>query len=286
MNICNICSNKELILLKQISKSQIYECPRCKLGITVGGPLMSKKISEIRSLYNFRLYDSFRKDYENRFNQLITIIKRYKTHGSILEIGAGFGLFSSLLSKDGKFKINVIEPYLSTDYLKGKKHVVVYNCPLESFLIKNRNKYDLIVLLDVLEHLLDPYNIMGQLKTRLKTNGLIVIQLPNYRSFMAKLCLKWGWWMIEDHKYHFSVDAIKTLLMKNKFKIKYIRTYEYFNDFKKNLDGNFEGIENVLVRKIIKGLFLIIFVPFYFTFRKFIWVLGYGGLIFLIAESK
>jgi len=65
----------------------------------------------------------------------------------------------------------------------------------------------------------------------------------------------------------------------------FLETHEEFYDFKKNLDGNFIQIKNNITRKMCKLIYFSTFVPLYFLLRQLFWRLGYGGLIFLIAQK-
>lgn len=58
-----------------------------------------------------------------------------------------------------------------------------------------------------------------------------------------------------------------------------------WDDFKKNLDGNFLFIKTSILRKLVKLIFLFFFAPVYFLLRNFIWRLDYGGAIFLVAKK-
>ena len=139
--------------------------------------------------------------------------------------------------------------------------------------------------MDVIEHLENPLVNLKKLKLLLAPGGILIIQTPNYKSLMARICKDWAWWMIEDHKFFFSPKSLQKILYKAGFKSEYFMTYEDWYDFKKNLDGNFTGIKNNPLKKLIKGLFFSLFFPFYFLFRKMIWRLGYGGLMFVIAKK-
>ena len=140
--------------------------------------------------------------------------------------------------------------------------------------------------MDVLEHFKNPSYVINKIQNILKENGIIVIQVPNYNSLMANLCRNWSWWMTEEHKYHFSLKALTFLLKTNDFDIKKCITYEDFSDFKKNLDGNFIYIRNSIIRKSAKLIFYSLFFPFYLIFKRVVWHLGYGGLLFVIAKKS
>ena len=55
--------------------------------------------------------------------------------------------------------------------------------------------FDLILILDTLEHLLTPWNFLKKIKSKLSDNGSIVISIPNIRhySIIINLFIKGEW---------------------------------------------------------------------------------------------
>lgn len=295
--ICHICKSKVHSAYKVIKGVEIFECAKCEMGfIDQNGkatPLVRSN-KNCKILYDFEGYKKEEKKLRRRFDWLIKKIVKIKKKGKILDVGAGFGLFSSMLYEYGDFKQDILEPAIKPFYAKREK-IKIFKDTFEQFMKKRNNyhttvrgsylgRYDMVVLLDVIEHFSDPFWVLDSVKRLLDNRGILVIQTPNYKSLMASLCRDWAWWMIEDHKFFFSPKSIKLALDKAGYEIIHFRTYEDFEDFKKNLDGNFVGIRNNILRKILKAIFYSIFAPFYFLSRKILWRLGYGGLLFLIAR--
>ena len=279
---CPICRSKKLSLLKTIEGIHILECKKCDLGIsskTKRVELYGKK-----SLYNLEAYQESQTRQIKKFQYIVRIINRLGV-SSILEIGGGYGLFSKILSKSKKVRIEMVEPNLYPHYAKSARNIKHYKDSFDHFSSKTKRRYDLVVFLDVFEHLLNPRRVLKKVQGLLNTNGYILILLPNYKSLMAKICKHWSWWMIEDHKYHFSPNSMQRLLIGENFKLEYIGTYEDYYDFKKNLDGNFTSIRNPLVRKVKKGVYFSLFLPIYFAFRKIVWKFLYGGLLIVVAKK-
>ena len=282
---CKLCGNKNLTIIKKINKSNIYECKLCKCSYTDKKALSKKNLYQKRGIYNFKDYENIKNNQKKKFLKLISKLKEYLPKGEILDVGAGYGLFSHLLLKSKDYKIEVIEPNLSLDYIKNEKKIIKHKISYNAFLKKHNKKFNCICFLDVIEHFNYSERILKKTKTILYNNGFLLIQVPNYKSLMARLCKNWSWWMVEDHIYHFSTKSIKKVVEKAGYSILSINTYETFYDFKKNLDGNFTDIKNSKLRKLNKGLFYIIFFPLYFLLRRIFWKFGYGGLIYLIAKK-
>jgi len=279
---CLVCGATTFRNLKKIKGIFILECQRCQIGFV--NQIQDNK-KELVNLYDLKDYRKQEEKFKTRFIKLINIILDFKKKGSVLDVGAGFGLFSSILKTKGDFKIEIIEPLQNSFYLKNtktRKHKVSF----ENFLETKRPKYDLILILDVLEHFNNPLENLKKIKSILNKNGYLIIQTPNYQSLMAKICKDWAWWMINDHKYFFSPKSLKLVLKKTGYKIEYFQTYEDLIDFKKNLDGNFNQIKNKILKKIIRISFFLVFIPIYLLFRKLLWLKNYGGLMFVVCKKN
>ena len=119
----------------------------------------------------------------------------------ILEVGCGEGLFSEELKKTLQAEVwgieadsNAAEKAKSkTDkVLHGDVNVLIDDLPDDYF--------DCIVCNDVLEHLVDPYEVLTRLKGKLSGKGVIVASIPNVRhiSVLKDLILKKQWRYADD----------------------------------------------------------------------------------------
>lgn len=279
--ICPICHQSSLRKLKKIKGIQIFECLECSLSI-----IPKNLIPKRTSWYSLGDYQNEANRFKKRFAQLTRIIHSFVSKGKVLDIGSGFGLLSSLVNKLGHYYFHLIDKEIEPYYFQKAKNVKFEKIDFVNF-IKNRNeKYDLVLMFDILEHFKDPLFVLKEINRILNNKGYLVIQTPNYQSLMAKVCHHWSWWMVEDHKIIFSPKSIKTLLNLTGFKIVYFKTYEDWYDFKKNLDGNFEKLKPSFIRRLVKLFLYAPFFLFYFILRKVFWFFGWGGLIFLVAKKK
>lgn len=265
--------------MKVVDGVSIYECENCRLGFVDQKKSVKKNLDK---LYRLNEYKKEEEMIVSRLDPIVNNIVRHKSSGTVLEIGPGHGLLSSLLFKKGNYELDVVEPYLNPHYLSGQSYKL-HKTDLDQFLKTNKKKFDLIIMFDVIEHLEDPFSSLQKLKNILREDGVLVIQTPNHRSLMQTLTKKWSWWMIEDHKWFFTPHSLQKALKKNGLKEVYEYTYEDWIDFKKNLDGNFAFFKNIYLRKIAKASFFAAFIPFYFTTRILFWKMGKGGLLLVIA---
>jgi SAM-dependent methyltransferase len=97
---------------------------------------------------------------------------------NILEIGAGYGAMSGMLSSFGA--VTAIEPYEeAAAYLEEKMKISTYHGTFESF--AETDKYDLITCFDVLEHIEDDRKALAKMAMLVNDGGFLVLTVPAYQ---------------------------------------------------------------------------------------------------------
>jgi 2-polyprenyl-3-methyl-5-hydroxy-6-metoxy-1,4-benzoquinol methylase len=271
---CPVCSSPNVYRHILIDDVQIFQCRKCLLAFV--DPKTPRK--NTGHIYEFADYQKREAQFRKRYENTIRLLKKYAPGKKVLEVGAGFGLLSSILSNKG-YEVDALEPDVIPHYLKDLP-VSIIKKAFDPFAQSQTKKYDSIFLYDVLEHVDEPKKTILLFKKLLKKNGIVFIQTPNYLSSMATMVKEWSWWMVEDHRFFFSKHSLALLFSKKTWKNRLYTTYEEWIDFKKNLDGNFIG------NKLAKYIFFAWWTPYYFLFRKLIWMAGKGGLIVTIYQKK
>lgn len=113
--------------------------------------------------------------------------------GNVLEVGSSSGYMTKVFTKNGCV-VDIVEPDKSAAKLAGKISRFIYTGSIEDLEIQKqiRSDYDFIVCADVLEHLVDPEQVLIFLKKRLKKTGQIVISIPNVAFWDMRLELLKG----------------------------------------------------------------------------------------------
>lgn len=143
--------------------------------------------------------------------QKIEILKKYSTGKNLLEIGPGNGTFS-FLAKNADFNVDVIEMDINCckfieETVKIRK-VINSNNVLES-ISKIEDKYDVVVMWHVLEHLKEPWDVLKVIPRILAENGVLILALPNSGSLQLKLFKQF--WKHIDAPRHVTFFPIKLL---------------------------------------------------------------------------
>ena len=116
--------------------------------------------------------------------------------GGYLELGPDVGFFAKRCIESGKFnEYWLYEPNLSVHrhleaITEGNKIQIVAD--MSGFERVPDNSLSLIVMVQVLDHLLDPLATLKSLRSKLKEDGVIMVVSHDERSFLSKL-LAWKW---------------------------------------------------------------------------------------------
>ena len=135
---------------------------------------------------------------------------------SILDIGCGTGDFLVACKKSG-FQVCGIEPS------KKAKEIVTSKIQADLFddiSDLNTQKFDVITMWHVLEHVPNLKDYISILKTLLKPNGTLIIAVPNFKSYDANYYKEfWAAYDVPRHLSHFSKKAISKLFLKEKMEV-------------------------------------------------------------------
>jgi 2-polyprenyl-3-methyl-5-hydroxy-6-metoxy-1,4-benzoquinol methylase len=115
------------------------------------------------------------------------IIKKSKDL-KVLEVGAAYGETLFYLKQKG-----IAAEVVAVDLFEDSNNKQNYK-PLDTFIFGNieeielpqyNNYFDLILLPDVLEHLVEPKKVLSKVKNYLKEDGKIIVSMPNIRHYSA-----------------------------------------------------------------------------------------------------
>lgn len=172
-----ICGGTDFI---ELSKNNIplFECVDC----AVLHQKVELNLDEYKLFYKNEYHENYQKtlgrqSYSERYNHDVSVAKyrldsKYKhlpKNCKILDIGSGNGAFIDYANFIG-YKAEGI------DFIQ---HPNTHVGSVEDVL-PTLNKYDVITLHDVLEHLVDPANILNIIKEKLNPSGQVIIDFPDY----------------------------------------------------------------------------------------------------------
>jgi 2-polyprenyl-3-methyl-5-hydroxy-6-metoxy-1,4-benzoquinol methylase len=134
---------------------------------------------DVEKYYN-EFYDelSWIDDDANSFSKIKFFLPELKVNAQIADIGCGHGGVSRELVARG-FDVYGIEINdAAINSLKAHGFKVLkrnINLPLDIDI-----KFDVILILDVLEHLFNPYHLLNEAKKIIKNDGVVIVTVPLY----------------------------------------------------------------------------------------------------------
>lgn len=145
----------------------------------------------------------------------LQLLKRFvKKKGiKLLDIGCGTGKNIEILSMLGKtWGIDKSREAINYCKKRGIKNIKIGKAEETGF---RKNSFDVIVMLDVLEHV-DDDRTLKEIYRILKPKGLLIISVPAYQSLWSK------WDEALHHKRRYDKKSLQILFKKNKLKVKKI----------------------------------------------------------------
>ncbi|HOK40050.1 MAG TPA: class I SAM-dependent methyltransferase [bacterium] len=252
MDSCLICSNCDIKYLQKIKIEDIeliiYQCYKC--GFAFQSEFKTKKLDYDEDYYLRE--KSFPQNFlKEKAEYKFSLIKNFLAgKKSILEIGCSTGELLEILKKNN-YEVIGIEISEKARKICNEKNLIVYD---DNFFVNNSSKkFDVIIALDVIEHLNSPDLFLKKIKNLLNTNGIIILETPNFNSILRKLN---PYFWIGYNKYHliyFNCENIIKFFEKNNFKKIYINTslIDFFslNFWKRTIIFNL--IKNI-IKKMLK----------------------------------
>lgn len=143
-----------------------------------------------------------------RFDDDISLIELYTKRGSLLDVGAGAGLFLERARARG-WEVAGVEPApFGVSFARRFLNIELFQGPLSDSPFEEES-FDAIVLQDVIEHVPSPKEVLKKVYRLLKTGGVVMITTPNYQS-ISRALYRSNWSLISPGE-HLSLFRPKTL---------------------------------------------------------------------------
>ncbi|MDD4940135.1 MAG: class I SAM-dependent methyltransferase [Candidatus Omnitrophica bacterium] len=158
-------------------------------------------------------------------------IHPFKRTGKLLEVGCASGFFLKAAERLGWETMGIEISEFACLFASQRLGLNVMNSRLEDAGLP-KNHFDVIVMFMVLEHFPDPVRILQIAKESLKTGGIMIIKIPNYRCVESVIFKsKWHQLSFPYHLYIFSPASMKFLADKLNLSIDALGTYRHFSNY-------------------------------------------------------
>jgi SAM-dependent methyltransferase len=190
---------------------EIQRCKNC-------GFLQCSELENVLKFYEESedpLYEEGRTARALQADRLLKVVQKYQHQGRLLDIGSGSGILVEQAIKMG-YSAEGIEP---SKWLQGQAQK--YGLPIYLGTFPHPDltgPYDVVTLIDVIEHVPNPVNLLSNIYNVLSEKGVLVVETPEVGSLMARI-LGWKWWHFRIfHIGYFNRKTLKMALDKAGFR--------------------------------------------------------------------
>lgn len=238
---------------------QIVRCKECDLVYLHPLPL----ITNLEHNYIRMLDEDYIKEEKGRrlsAQFILKELKKYKKCGRLLDIGCATGFLLDEARKQGWQVYGIELSNWAVDFAKNRLGIEnIFQGTLNDANYSD-NFFDVVVIKDTLEHLIDIKGILVEIKKILKPDGLLYISTPNFDSLASKI-FRTKWWNInQSHIYYFTRKTLFKMLDLTGFRARETKQYgriftlEYWIDQYKNHNKTvYKFLMFLLKHKIIKN---------------------------------
>ena len=279
-------------------KYDVYRCQNCGLEQTLPRPDATRLKELYEKYYNFNgtqhsLYTRARDWFLSSPLYRLWLgvdgdisFHNYRGQGRLLDVGCNEGRGLTLYQRNG-FVPEGLEINDQAARVAREKGFVVHAQLLEQF--SPEKSYDVVVLSNVLEHALDPVDMLNQVRRILAPEGRVLISCPNSESLWRTIFGRyWINWHVPFHISHFSVNMLKKLLREAGFEGVKIKVETPALWIAQSLLARFAakpGRVNRMLRSPLEVAFLMLIIRG--LLFPFLWLanqLGQGDCLVVVAE--
>jgi SAM-dependent methyltransferase len=166
--------------------ADIFRCENC-------GFLQCPNVPPVLELYEQMSDESYEETRAARARQaraLVNIVAGYKKAATLLDVGAGSGILVEEALASG-FAARGIEPSSPLQATAARRGLTVTHGVLTH--PELTGPFDVVTLIDVIEHVPDPVDLMRRIKRVMAPNGICVVVTPDVSSVAAR-AMGWKWW--------------------------------------------------------------------------------------------
>ena len=130
----------------------------------------------------------------------------------IIDLGAATGFFVELAGQSNFHAFGIEPSKFAAEFgISLGRNVKHGNVETFSKVVK----YDVVTILDVLEHVPNPYDFLNHAREFMKPDSLMIINVPDIGSLFARVSRsRWHAFVVPEHLYFFNRRSISTLLSK------------------------------------------------------------------------
>ncbi|NEM96369.1 class I SAM-dependent methyltransferase [Pontibacter burrus] len=266
LNNCPVCGKEEfknflVVTDNSVSKESfvIVECENCTFKFTNPRP----DEESIGSYYESEDYISHTNTKTGIINRAYHVVRSITTKqkvelinrcspgkGAILDYGCGTGVFLTACKKDG-WQVRGVEP--STRAREQAAETIGQTIATNLSELPDE-KYQLITLWHVLEHIHQLNETIKELISHLTDDGTLIIAVPNADSHDAKQYKEnWAAYDVPRHLYHFTQQTMKRFLKKHKMTLQEVLPMKFDAYYVSMLSEKHKEGKTKMISSVVNG---------------------------------
>jgi SAM-dependent methyltransferase len=183
----------------------VYQCAAC-------GFRQCSDFSDVLSFYQAMDdpgYEASRAPRALQAERLLQSVRRYRPGGRLLDIGAGSGILVEVATRLG-YRAEGIEP---SEWMV--RSAAAHGLKIQAGILPHEEitgPYDVVTLVDVIEHVSDPVELLVQAGTVLASDGIGLVITPDVTSVAARVMGKHWWHYRMAHICYFERQTLLAAL--------------------------------------------------------------------------
>ena len=185
----------------------VYQCTAC-------GFRQCSDFSDVLSFYQAMDdpgYEASRAPRALQAERLLQSVSRYRPGGRLLDIGAGSGILVEVGTRLG-YRAEGIEP---SEWMV--RSAAAHGLKIQAGTLPNEGitgPFDVVTLVDVIEHVSDPVELLAQARTVLAPDGIGLVITPDVASVAARVMGKRWWHYRMAHICYFEQETLLAALQR------------------------------------------------------------------------
>jgi 2-polyprenyl-3-methyl-5-hydroxy-6-metoxy-1,4-benzoquinol methylase len=264
--VCGSDNNEPFITCKDYTVSQenfnIVSCKDCGFKFTSPRP----DDSVLGNYYKAESYVSHTNSKKGIINKLyhavrnktlkqkLALVSSYVSRGTILDYGCGTGMFLNTCKKT-EWETYGMEPDDNARKMASEQGLNVFSDKGRIQTYITDKKFNAITLWHVLEHVTDMAETLSFFKKRLNENGVLIIAVPNHKSYDAQFYKEhWAAYDVPRHLHHFDLSTMKRLIESAGFILQESKPMKFDSFYVSMLSEKYKTGSVNLFRAFVTGL--------------------------------
>lgn len=199
---------------------RVVECTQCGLARLSPRP----EWSFLRQAYQDSQDPLYLAELSGRLalaKRVLRFLERHVKPGNLLDVGCGAGVLLSVAAQ--RWHADGVELCKwAGDEARNRFGVNVFQGTLDEAGYA-AGAYDAVTMLDVIEHLPNPREVLAEIHRVMRPGGALFILTPDLSAPVSKLMGAWWWGLRPAHLYYFSRDNLVALLERTGYDVKVVR---------------------------------------------------------------